>query len=1119
MLQVRPRFVLTLPLLATFLFSTSLLAQTIGKIIGRVTDAETGEPLVGAQVTVEGTLLGNITDADGEYFIINVPIGLQSVTASFIGYRSVTVRDERILAGQTTTIDFQLEPTVVEIEGLIVQGEREPLVPRDNTVSKGRVTGETTRNLPQSNLVQNVTLQAGIVRFGSGNENDFNDIVVRGGRPTEHAVFIDGMNVRSFLGSDFTPTFVDINVNEFAVEEVDVVTGGFSAEFGDAMSGVVNIVTRAGGQEYEGQARFETEEIINQTGSNYGLNNLQTSIGGPVIKGQPFTFFASGQLTGAGTIGPFVGGYQGRTEDILEIAGRFRKIPALGGGTLDALDFLNTAAAVDAAGTRQRWTTSAGELVLTGDPRPFPLLAVDRGREFGGRLPGSQQDFINATGKLTYQPTRTSKLLFSYIFERTQTLQGDPHATLDGVTPPPNPVGPLGGTTFDPPAASAGGGSKDRNQLFTFNYNQTISQTAERNFNFDFRASYKTSRFIAGSLFDLSSSTLSDRLGGADGNRVFQSLGFDDRENILGMNFFFDDLKFFKEDDIIALIEDDDEILNRVKWVDLRGPDGTRFLTAVPTRFRLGNNPFGLSAGPGGEPGFPNNAFEFTQEDTYSLAAKLDAQITTIYRITLGGDAFIFDFDNASAIIDDILFADLFHVEPRKYAGYVQNRLDFGDLVIDLGGRVDVFDPNADALETPFGTGFPFRPEAANCVPCGRLGSDIKTEFAPRLGVAHPVTENVQMRLSYGKFHQLPGFAQLYSSVNTDLTETNTNDFFGNPNLDWQETAAFEVGMTALLGPDLVLDVVGFNRDVNGLVALRTLTLDEQVINGVPFVQLGDLRIFQNVGFGTIKGLDLTLRKRFSNFFSGDITYSFLNARSTETNPVDFVRNEGFRIVAGEPERQPPVSEDPNNFDVTHTFNAVGAVTLSEDFAAGSFWNTFFGNSGLFFTLQGNSGRPFTRQDPISTLFVEPSNSSRRGWDFFTNVRVTKGLDLAGFEVSGFIDVRNLFNTVNLSNRETTRFGNIAVTNGVFQSTGSPVDDGLIIRDARSQIQRVDEEDIAAASEFQRDLIRRRDFNGDGVVDDDEAMVAATLANAAKRDIMFNFGPPRTFRGGLEFRF
>ena len=304
------------------LSGSAAFAQVTGKVIGTVTDLDTGQPLVGAQVVVEGTNLGNVTNEDGYFFINNVPVGLQQMTAQYLGYQTTT-NEQRILAGQTMTLDFQLSSEVVQAEGIVATIEREPLVTRDNTISKTRFTGDDARNLPTSNIDEVIELSSGIYvddfncGMAQGNGCGF---IVRGGRATESATFVDGVLITD-LNSQTNAT----NVSNFAVEEVDVITGGFNAEFGHAQSGIINIVTREGGREYHGNVRFTTDEFSDALDQSYGFNNLQASIGGPIIP-DLLTAYGSFEATGAEDFFPAVAGFNPLTGDQLDNSGSTEEI-------------------------------------------------------------------------------------------------------------------------------------------------------------------------------------------------------------------------------------------------------------------------------------------------------------------------------------------------------------------------------------------------------------------------------------------------------------------------------------------------------------------------------------------------------------------------------------------------------------------------------------------------------------------------------------------------------------------------------------------------------------------------------------------------------------------------
>jgi len=312
--------------LALLFSASSAFAQITGKVIGTVTDRDSGQPLVGAQVVIEGTNLGNISNQDGYYFINNVPVGIQRITAQYLGYQ-ITSSEQRILAGATTTVDIAMGSEVIQAEGIVATIEREPLVSRDNTISKTRFSPEDVQNLPVGGIGALIELAAGVYQGTTG-------LIVRGGRGTEAATYVDGALVTDFIAQQR-----NTQIARFGIEEVDVITGGFNAEFGHAQSGVINIVTREGGQAYHGNLRLTTDGQLGTDGYTSeeqanlafdeekccGFNQIQASIGGP-LAGERLSFFASAELTGAADRTPTSGGFnpallalnsEGSTETIL----------------------------------------------------------------------------------------------------------------------------------------------------------------------------------------------------------------------------------------------------------------------------------------------------------------------------------------------------------------------------------------------------------------------------------------------------------------------------------------------------------------------------------------------------------------------------------------------------------------------------------------------------------------------------------------------------------------------------------------------------------------------------------------------------------------------------------
>ena len=271
----------------------SLLAQgSTGKIEGRVRD-QAGAPIANAQVFIVGTAFNALTNPQGYYFINNVPAGTYNIRAAFIGYKSTQVDGVKVLAGQTITVDIQLEQTAVQIQEITVVTQTQPLVPRDEVTSKQRIDGEFTSKLPVDRLNSVLILQPGVVAATPNG----NTLSIRGGRTQEAVTYIDGVPVTAGYRGDSRvgSAGTEIALSPTALEEASVTTGSSSAEFGNAQSGVISVQTKTGGSTYTGTVNYETDEPF---GANHslGLNRVTGSFGGPITRN--FTFFLSGALQG-----------------------------------------------------------------------------------------------------------------------------------------------------------------------------------------------------------------------------------------------------------------------------------------------------------------------------------------------------------------------------------------------------------------------------------------------------------------------------------------------------------------------------------------------------------------------------------------------------------------------------------------------------------------------------------------------------------------------------------------------------------------------------------------------------------------------------------------------------
>lgn len=207
-------------------------AQTTGKIAGRVTDAETGDPMPGANVVIEGTTQGTATNLDGEYVIIGVRPGEYTISASMIGFAVERREGVQVNVDLTTTVDFALREEVYEGEEIVVTAEA-ARVRKDLTSSEARVTAENIDRLPVQEMGQILQVQAGVTDRGG--------LHIRGGRSSEVKVMVDGVPVTdSYDGS------MAIQLENQGIQELQIISGTFNAEYGNAMSGIINVVTKEG---------------------------------------------------------------------------------------------------------------------------------------------------------------------------------------------------------------------------------------------------------------------------------------------------------------------------------------------------------------------------------------------------------------------------------------------------------------------------------------------------------------------------------------------------------------------------------------------------------------------------------------------------------------------------------------------------------------------------------------------------------------------------------------------------------------------------------------------------------------------------------------------------------
>jgi hypothetical protein len=241
--------------------------QAEGSIAGRVVDSRSGSGLPQAHVLVDDRLRA-ITDTGGVYRARGVRSGWHRVSARLIGYRSVVQDSVFVRGGATVTLDFSLETNPLELQPLIVTAPVDPVLDPLATATEQKITAEDLRELPVSSLEEAIALSAGSVGQS-----------YRGGRLGEESFILDGLGVKNQL--DAANGGLGLRIPPDVLSEASLVTNGFSARYGQALSGMVNVVTKEPGESWQGRVGYETDRPLGGS-ADLGLDRFVAQADGPV---------------------------------------------------------------------------------------------------------------------------------------------------------------------------------------------------------------------------------------------------------------------------------------------------------------------------------------------------------------------------------------------------------------------------------------------------------------------------------------------------------------------------------------------------------------------------------------------------------------------------------------------------------------------------------------------------------------------------------------------------------------------------------------------------------------------------------------------------------------------
>lgn len=369
--------------------------------------------------------------------------------------------------------------------------------------------------------------------------------------------------------------------------------------------------------------------------------------------------------------------------------------------------------------------------------------------------------------------------------------------------------------------------------------------------------------------------------------------------------------------------------------------------------------------------------------------------------------------------IDDIstFTHNEFTRRPFKFAGYIQDKIEYESLIINLGLRYDYFDANGKIPRDPEDPNI-FNPFKLNNIYRDTNGNGVieleertadnqltvadrekywyrsstpKTQLSPRLGVAYPITEHGVIHFSFGIFQQVPEYYRLYIGDQIKLSKSaGTYGPYGNPDLKPERNTMYELGLKQQIAENLVIDVTGFYRDIRNWIS--TSPVKPTILSGVNYV------IYNNRDFANVRGITLSMDKKFSDSYAFTVDYTFQIVEGTNSNP-----EEEFYSQQGGAE--PTKFLTPLDWDQRHTLNA-------NLFVGGNTW-------GASFISRFNTGQPYTPVSVTATrtgqsiLAGLPDNSRNKPNIFTVDFNIYKNIRFRNLNFQLFMKIFNLFDAEN----------------------------------------------------------------------------------------------------------
>ncbi len=828
-----------------FTCSDVLLAGTTGKISGRILDAENNEPLPGVNIIVDGTQMGAATDINGFYQIINLPPGTYTLVMRMIGYTSQRIEGIKVNIDLTTTQNSSLKQTVLQSgEEVTIVAER-PIVQMDMTGSLSTVSADEIAILPAQSTNYLIGLTAGVVDAGG--------IHIRGGRSSEVAYWVDGVATTDAFTNNSTAA-----VENTAVQELQVISGTYNAEYGQAMSGIINIITKDGGMAYHGELKGYVGDYVS-SGSEYEVLKSVTAVTNPATGKTTLTSESEDPLTKFNPTYNIEGSLSG-------------PIPY----TKDKLSFFINGRYYQQEGYLygREWFLPCG---IPGDSSLVPLQQSNR---------------WTGLAKLTW--SITPGLIVRYSLNTTEYHNDRYFSRVNKYAP--RGLSPNWGNTST--------------HLLTMNHVLSNKTFYELKVN---RMSMESESY----LYDNPNYT-PDWMVYLPGDAVNPARTFRPADEPALM----DSLKQYgiqykwvpNPNQPYGYVSPDSSITPIGYSYNRAGNDlGRNFRSSAYWIGKLDitsqvNNKHQLKGG-------VELRLHELDLDNYTLRAQLDENGTAIqpFQPVIPDKSSLYRnvYDEPrkpielSAYIQD-------KIELDNLIMNIGIRFDYFNSNYYV--PVDPMDPS---IYTPLRPENKYvNPTAATAdlveyTPEQRKGfmwkdADAKMQVSPRVGIAYPITDKGVIHFSYGHFFQIPDFQYLFAAPGFKLNTGGGNSLFGNANLNPQRTTQYEIGLQQEVAAGVGIDVTIFYRDIRDWVGNSPIVST--------FRDVVSYSTFENKDYANVRGVTFRGEQRFSNLFSAMVDYTFQIAEGTYSNPDDAYY---AQLNDSEPRR----SLIPLNWDQHHTLN------------------------------------------------------------------------------------------------------------------------------------------------------------------------------------------------------